>query len=95
MSSFIDDIFWGGLVLIILIVLPATNPNEAAHRAAYAQKTPVASAIVSVGELAGCTELKYHNYFLFSVMTVKASKDGPEMPLTIGFLGKVYYGKDK
>jgi hypothetical protein len=87
---------WVWLLLVIATVgLAATKPSEAAHRDAFAKRTPVTRALFGVAEVVGGAELKYHDYFLFSTMTAKLDKNGREIPITIGLLGKVYYGEDK
>ncbi len=43
----------------------------------------------------GGAELEYHDYFFFSTMTARFDRTGAEMPVSYGFLGKVFYGKDK
>jgi hypothetical protein len=87
---------WGWLFLIIVLVaLAATRPSEAAHRNAIAERTPIARALFGVQELLGGAELKYHDYFVFSVMTARYDRSGREMPLSMGVLGKVYYGEGK
>ncbi len=90
-----SDICGWLLVIIALAGLAATKPDEAAHRAAFAQRTPVVRALFSVQERLTGAELCYHDYFVFSVMTMRHQKGGDEMPLTFGVLGKVYYGKDQ
>jgi hypothetical protein len=88
---------YGRLLLVILAVLlvtlAVTKPNEAAHRAAVAQRTPVVRAIFGMTEFLGTADLHYHDYLLFSTLTVRAASGG-ELPLTLGFLGKVHYGKE-
>ena len=88
---------WVCLVLIIavLVALAVTKPSEAAHRNAIAERTPILRVLFSVQELLTGAELKYHDYFIFSVMTAKLSQNEAEMPVSLGLLGKVYYGKDK
>jgi hypothetical protein len=99
MSSLLNGIsdFCGCLlVILVLVVLVATKPNEEAHRAAIAQKTPVFYAVANAVELVGGgRELEYHDYLIFSLITTKSSKDSAGLPISIGVFGKVYYGKDK
>lgn len=82
-------------LIIVAVALAATKPNEAAHRAAIARRTPVARALFGVQEVLGNAEMEYHDYLIFSTMTFKFEKTGPEMPLSYGFLGKIYYDKDE
>jgi len=88
----------GCLLLVIVILLAALamiKPPEKDHRTAFAQRTPILRALFGVQELVGGAKLKYHDFFFFSVMTVKLDKSGPEIPVSFGFFGKVYYGDDK
>jgi hypothetical protein len=87
---------WGWLLLVLAVIgLVATRPSEAAHRAAFAKRAPVTRALFGVAELVGGAELKYHDYFFFSTLTAKFDKNGREIPVTIGFVGIVFYGKDQ
>jgi hypothetical protein len=86
-----------GLLLLIIIAvagLVITKPPESAHRRAIAERTPVARAIFGVMEALGNAELEYHDYWVISVMTAKFESTGPEMPISYGVLGKVYYARD-
>jgi hypothetical protein len=83
------------LVIGVLVALAATKPDEAAHRAAFAERTPITRAVFAVQEVLGNAELQYHDYILFSVMTARLEKNGPEVPVSYGYLGKVHYGKEK
>ena len=81
------------LLIAVLVALAATKPSEKTHRNAITERTPVARVLFGVQELLGNAKLKYHDYFIFSVMTARF--DGHELPVSIGVLGKVYYGEDK
>jgi len=83
------------LLIVVLVVLAATKPDEEAHRKAISQRTPVLHALYSVAEFVGSTELEYHDYWIVSVMTARVGKTGPALPISIGVLGEVYYGKQE
>jgi hypothetical protein len=83
------------IIIIALVALAVTKPNEAAHRNAIARRTPVLGVFFGAQELLGVADLKYHDYFFFSVMTMTPGRGGTGMPVSYGFLGKVYYDKDK
>jgi len=83
------------ITLIVLVTLVLTNPPEAAHRKAFAERAPIPSAFFGVLELLGGPKLVYHDFFFASVMTAKYDNNGNQVPVTIGFFGKVYYGSDK
>jgi hypothetical protein len=83
------------LLIAVLVALAVTKPSEKAHRSAIAERTPVTRVLFGVQELLGGAKLKYHNYFIFSVMTARLDKTGPEIPISLGVLGKVYYDEDK
>jgi hypothetical protein len=83
------------IVIIALIALAVTKPNEAAHRNAIARRTPVLNAFFGAQKLLGVADLEYHDYLLFSVMTMTPGKGRIGIPVSYGFLGKVYYDKDK
>jgi hypothetical protein len=90
---------WGcGCLILIIIVLAAlamTKPSEADHRRAIAERTPITHTLFGVNEMMGSAELKYHDYFFFSFMTINFQKSGPVMPISYGLFGKVHYSKDE
>jgi hypothetical protein len=90
----ISDCCWL-LLIVALVVMAATKPDEQAHRKAISQRTPVLGALYSVAEYVGSTELEYHDYWVLSVITARAGRTGPTIPISIGVLGKVYYGKNE
>jgi hypothetical protein len=87
----------GGFFLLLagaLLVAVLTNPSEQAHRAAISSRTPVVNLGLGMMEITGASKLSYHNCMVFSYTTLD-SGNRTGIPLTTGFLGKVYYGKEK
>jgi hypothetical protein len=72
-----------------------TKPSEQDHRRVIAERTPITHTLFGVNELMGSAELKYHDYFFVSFMTVNFDKSGPVMPVSYGLFGKVFYSTDK
>jgi hypothetical protein len=95
-GKFVTDaikfILWISVLFIIGVVLYATNPREADHRAAIHARTPVAGGALAVMEFVAGPKLTYHDCIVFSYTTLDEGNNS--MLVTWGLFGKVYYGKD-
>jgi zinc ribbon protein len=83
----------GGLVFLLLvvagIVAAGTKPDEAAMMKAVVAKYGVGFGIgAAVGQAIGTAKYTYHDYFLFSTMTLQGIA-GPERNIATGLFGQV------
>jgi hypothetical protein len=77
------------VVLVILgVVLAATNPDEPRFRAALSGAIPGFGVGAGIAEFIGTAKYKYNNYVVFSTMSV-VGIDGKERTIARGFLGRV------
>jgi hypothetical protein len=95
MSKLIENVGDLLLVIVALLALAATKPDEAAHRAAIAKRTPVTHALLGATEFLTGPKLRYHDYIVFSTMSFEPDKSSKGLPVSVGILGQVYYDKDK
>ena len=77
------------IAAIFLVIAAVTKPDEATVRAAVRDKHGlVVSLAAAFGELVGTAQYRYHDYVVFSTLTLR-SMDGSEETVATGIFGSV------
>jgi hypothetical protein len=75
------------LVILVGVIAAVTKPNESALKNALLEKYGLVYGVGALAEKIGLVEMKYHDYLIFSTLSIQLGIE-PERTVAFGLFGK-------